>query len=173
MAGCGEHPARVYRTVVGWTKPAAARDLAGVDPVHVTELRVRYAETDQMGVVYHANYLVWCEVGRTEFVRAAGMSYREMEANGVGLAVSDATLRFHGSATYDDRVRVETRLVDVRSRGLAFDYTIVNVDTGARLVTASTRLIAVDRNGRPTTLPPAVRDVFDSARDRSGAAAPG
>lgn len=133
--------------------------------MHVTELRVRYAETDRMGVVYHANYLAWCEVGRTEFVRAAGMSYREMEALGVGLAVSDASLRFHGSATYDDRVQVETRLTEVRSRAIAFEYTIVNADTQARLVTASTRLIAVDRAGRPTTLPHAVRGMLDGVRN--------
>lgn len=132
--------------------------------MHVTELRVWYAETDQMGVVYHANYLAWCEVGRTEFVRAAGMSYREMEA--VGLAVSEASLRFHGSATYDDRVCVETRLTDVRSRAVAFDYTVRNADTRSRLVTASTRLIAVDRDGRPTTLPNAVRSVLESAWDK-------
>ena len=69
---------------------------------HTTSLRVRYAETDQMGVVYHANYLAWCEVGRTEYVRAAGMTYREMERAGVGLAVIDAQLRFHGGAAYDD-----------------------------------------------------------------------
>ena len=131
--------------------------------MHVTELRVRYAETDQMGVVYHANYLAWCEVGRTEFVRAAGMSYREMEALGVGLAVSDASLRFHGSATYDDRVRIETRLTDVRSRAVTFEYTIVNADSDARLVSASTRLIAVDRHGKPTTFPPALRSLLDGA----------
>jgi acyl-CoA thioester hydrolase len=77
-----------------------------VSRAHVSEFRVRYAETDQMGVVYHANYLVWCEVGRTDFIRAAGMSYREMEAAGVGLAVSDATMRFHAPARYDDVVRV-------------------------------------------------------------------
>ena len=136
-------------------------------PTHATELRVRYAETDQMGVVYHANYLAYCEVGRTEFVRAAGMSYREMEAAGVGLAVCDATLRFHGSATYDDRIRVETRLVDVRSRALTFEYTILNADSGARLVTASTQLIAVDRQGKPTTLPVAVRALFDAAHARA------
>ncbi|GJG87564.1 4-hydroxybenzoyl-CoA thioesterase [Gemmatimonadetes bacterium T265] len=140
-----------------------------MDPVHVTELRVRYAETDQMGVVYHANYLAWCEVGRTEFVRAAGMSYREMEALGVGLAVSEASLRFHGSATYDDKVRVETRLTEVRSRALAFEYTIVNADTRARLVTAYTRLIAIDGEGRPTTLPQTVRGMLDGALDRSEA----
>lgn len=116
-----------------------------------------------MGVVYHANYLAWCEVGRTEFVRAAGMSYREMESLGMGLAVSDAALRFHGSATYDDRVRVETRLTEVRSRAVAFAYTITNADTGVRLVTASTRLVVVDRQGRPTTLPPVVRALLEHA----------
>ncbi len=132
--------------------------------MHVTELRVRYAETDQMGVVYHANYLVWCEVGRTEFVRAVGMPYREMEANGVGLAVSEASLRFHSPATYDDRVRIETRLTDVRSRALTFEYAIVNAESGAKLVSASTRLIAIDRGGKLTSLPPTVRDAFQRAR---------
>jgi acyl-CoA thioester hydrolase len=80
-----------------------------VSRTHVTELRVRYAETDQMGVVYHANYLAWCEVGRTDWIRAAGMTYRDMERGGVGLAVADLQMRFHGAATYDDVVRVETR----------------------------------------------------------------
>ena len=86
--------------------------------VHVTELRVRYGETDQMGVVYHANYLVWCEVGRTDFIRTSGMSYRQMEEAGVALAVADASLRFHAPARYDDVVRVETTLTDVRSRSV-------------------------------------------------------
>ena len=92
-----------------------------VSRVHTVELRVRYAETDKMGVVYHANYLVWCEVGRTDYIRAAGMSYREMEDAGVGLAVSDATIRFHGPARYDDLIVVETRLTEVRSRPVTFD----------------------------------------------------
>jgi acyl-CoA thioester hydrolase len=125
--------------------------------VHTTELRVRYAETDQMGVVYHANYLAWCEVGRTEYIRAAGMSYREMEEAGVTLAVSDLDMRFHASATYDDVVRIETRLRDVRSRTVTFDYLVLNVATGARLVSARTRLIALDRTGRPLSMPSAVR----------------
>ena len=126
-----------------------------------------------MGVVYHANYLVWCEVGRTEFVRAVGMSYREMETLGVGLAVSDATMRFHAAATYDDRVRVETCLADVRSRAVTFHYTIVNADTNARLVTATTRLIVVDRNGRPIALPTAIRALLDGASSRTTDAAAG
>lgn len=140
---------------------------------HTSTLRVRYAETDQMGVVYHANYLAWCEVGRTEFVRAAGMSYREMEAHGVGLAVVDATLRFHGAAAYDDEVRIETRLTDVRSRTVTFEYAITNAGTGARLVTATTRLASVTRGGGTVALPGAVRALLEGAmRGEDTASAP-
>lgn len=124
---------------------------------------MRYAETDRMGVVYHANYLVWCEVGRTEFVRAAGMSYRTMEERGIGLAVVDASLRYHAAATYDDVVRVETRLSDVRSRTVTFEYVISNATTGARLVTASTRLASVDAAGALTAMPAEIRALLEGA----------
>ena len=131
--------------------------------VHTSELRVRYAETDQMGVVYHANYLAWCEVGRTDWIRAAGMSYRDMEAQGVGLAVSDLQMRFHGAATYDDVVRVETRCTDVRSRTVTFEYLVSNAETGARLVSASTRLVALDRQGKTIVMPAEVRALLERA----------
>ena len=121
------------------------------------ELRVRYAETDQMGVVYHANYLAWCEVGRTELIRQRGRSYADIERLGVGLAVSDAALRFHAPARYDDLIRVTTTLADVRSRSLRFDYAITHAEHGTRLVTASTTLIGLDRNGRIARLPNALR----------------
>ena len=137
--------------------------MTSVHRVHTTELRVRYAETDQMGVVYHANYLAWCEVGRTEYIRAAGMSYREMEEAGVGLAVSDLEMRFHAPATYDDVVRVETRLSDVRSRTVTFDYVVVKAESGARLVSARTRLISLDAHGRPTAMPTPVRELLERA----------
>ena len=127
---------------------------------HDVEFRVRYAETDQMGVVYHTNYLVWCEVGRTDFIRARGMSYAEMERAGVGLAVSELTARFHAAARYDDAVRVRTTLAEVRSRGITFDYLITDVASGRRLVTARTALVAIDPSGRPTALPPNVRALF-------------
>ena len=133
---------------------------AGGAAVRSTELRVRYAETDQMGVVYYANYLVWCEIGRTEFLRTLGRSYSDLERQGVFLAVSDASLRYHASATYDDLVRVDTRLVRVRSRALEFEYHITNADTGARLVTARTSLVSLDRNGRPSPLPPEFRELL-------------
>ncbi len=141
-------------------------------PVHTTELRVRYAETDRMGVVYHANYLAWCEVGRTEYIRAAGMSYREMEEAGFGLAVSDLDMRFHAPATYDDVVRVETRLREVRSRTVTFDYLVLNAATGARLISARTRLVSLTRDGRTVAMPPEVRTLLEraAAADAGGAA---
>lgn len=121
------------------------------------QFRVRYAETDQMGVVYHANYLVWCEIGRTELIRERFASYAEVERAGVLLAVSEASLRFHAAARYDDLIRVETRVKEVRSRTVAFDYTISRVGSSGeeqRLVTAQTTLIALDPSSRPRKLPP-------------------
>ena len=122
----------------------------------VIEFRVRYAETDQMGVVYHANYLIWCEVGRTELIRQRFASYAEVEKAGVMLAVSDATLRFHAAARYDDMIRVETSVRAVRSRAVAFDYVISRLPgdgSAERLVTASTSLIALGPDSRPRKLP--------------------
>ncbi|MEO8880942.1 MAG: thioesterase family protein [Gemmatimonadaceae bacterium] len=127
-------------------------------PESVTELRVRYAETDQMGVVYHANYLVWCEIARTDLIRTLGASYRELEEErGVRLAVSEASVRYIAAARYDDRIRVETRLSRVTSRTMIFDYTILNADTLQRLATATTTLISLDSANRVTVLPADVR----------------
>ncbi len=128
----------------------------------VTELRVRYAETDQMGVVYHANYLAWCEVGRTEFIRARGLTYAELERAGTGLAVVDATLRFHAPARYDDVIRITTTLAELKSRTLRFDYVIEQAATGARLVSASTTLVGLAPDGRVTALPSRLRDLLES-----------
>ncbi|MEO6209230.1 MAG: thioesterase family protein [Gemmatimonadaceae bacterium] len=127
-------------------------------PESVTELRVRYAETDQMGVVYHANYLVWCEIARTDLIRTLGASYRELEEErGIRLAVSEASVRYIAAARYDDRIRVETRLSRVTSRTLIFDYTILNADSLQRLAIASTTLISLDAANRVTVLPTDVR----------------
>ena len=129
-----------------------------------SEFRVRYAETDKMGVVYHAHYLVWCEIGRTDHIRRFGMTYAEMERAGLTLAVAEAQLRYHASARYDDLVRVETRLSQVRSRTLTFDYLISNVDTGEKLASASTKLVALDRDGRVSALADDVRQVLERAQ---------
>jgi acyl-CoA thioester hydrolase len=131
---------------------------------HVTELRVRYAETDRMGIVYYANYLVWCEVGRVEFMRALGGSYAELEAQGYGLAVAEATVRYLAPARFDDPVRIETSLVGVRSRAVTFEYVISHAETGTRLATAHTALVSIDRTGRPTALPPEFRELLEGAR---------
>jgi acyl-CoA thioester hydrolase len=118
-----------------------------------SEFRVRYSETDQMGVVYHTNYLVWCEIGRTDFIRTCGVTYADLERSGVLLAVAEATVRYHAGARYDDVIRVETTLAAVRSRAVTFDYLITNADTGERLASARTVLVSLDRRGRPATLP--------------------
>src|SRR4051812_19311774 len=130
---------------------------------HEVEFRVRYAETDQMGVVYHANYLVWCEVGRTDFIRARGMSYADMERMGVALAVSELSARFHAAARYDEMIRVRTTLAEVRSRGITFDYLITKAANGSRLVSARTSLVSIDNAGRPVALPKEVRTLFEAA----------
>ncbi len=130
-----------------------------------SEVRVRYAETDQMGVAYHAEYLVWCEVGRTDFIRALGVTYAEMERQGVRLAVADAQLRYHASARYDDIVRVETRLTALQSRSVTFAYDLRRVaepgaTEGVRLASASTMLISIAADGRPVAMPAHFRELM-------------
>jgi acyl-CoA thioester hydrolase len=123
----------------------------------VTEVRVRYAETDQMGVVYHANYLVWCEIARTDHIRELGPSYRDLEARGIRLAVTEATIRYIAPAHYDDRIRIETHIADLSSRTMTFEYTIRNADSLERLATARTVLISLDASNRVSALPLDVR----------------
>lgn len=125
------------------------------DPVSI-ELRVRYSETDQMGVVYHANYLVWCEIGRTELIRRRGPSYAELEREGILLAVAEANVRYHAAARYDDLVRVDCWVEEIRSRTVAFGYQISRIDdagAATRLASARTLLIALDAASRPRQLP--------------------
>jgi acyl-CoA thioester hydrolase len=134
--------------------------------VSVSELRVRYAETDQMGVVYHANYLAWCEIGRTDLIRALGTPYAEVERQGVALAVAEANLRYVRAARYDDLIRVVTTVNDVRSRSVTFGYRIMRVEgsvPGPTLVAASTTLVAVGADGRGRALPAALRQSLEGA----------
>ena len=131
--------------------------------IHTSEFRVRYSETDQMGVVYHAEYLVWCEVGRTDFIRALGVPYADLEKRGTALAVAELNIRYHAPARYDDLIRVETRLVEVRSRAITFEYVIRNAETGGRLATARTLLVSLDPSGRPVPMPAQVRALMDRA----------
>ncbi|MDR0786954.1 MAG: acyl-CoA thioesterase [Gemmatimonadota bacterium] len=124
------------------------------DPVEV-DLRVRYAETDQMGVVYHTNYLIWCEVARTELIRRRYLPYSELERRGVILAVSDLSIRYRAPARYEDDIRVSVRVSELRSRTVTFLYEISRLADGALelLATATTTLIALGDDKRPRKLP--------------------
>jgi acyl-CoA thioester hydrolase len=143
-------------------RPAAIALVPILDPppTCTIDFRVRYAETDQMGVVYHSNYLIWCEVGRTELIRQFGRSYAEIEQLGVGLAVSEASLRFLAPARYDDVIRVTTTLTAIRSRAMTFEYVISHAERAGTLVTAATTLIGLDRDGKVARLPNALRNAL-------------
>ena len=118
-----------------------------------TTLRVRYAETDAMGVVYHANYLVWFEVGRGDYFRACGQDYGGWEKQGYYLPVSEAHARYHAPAHYGDSVIVRTWLEELRSRSVTLGYEVVDAASQARLVTGWTRHVCMDREGRAVRLP--------------------
>ena len=124
-------------------------------------VRVRYAETDQMGVVYHANYLVWMEVGRVELCRARGISYREMEADdGVLLTVAEVQCRYSYPARYDDEVIVETGIVKAHPRLVVFGYRLMRAEDRTLLAVGETKHVFCDRELRPAKLPAKYWPVF-------------
>ncbi|MCU1274247.1 MAG: thioesterase superfamily protein [Bryobacterales bacterium] len=130
---------------------------------HQTRIRVRYAETDQMGVVYYANYLVWMEVGRVEYCKALGFRYKDMELeDGVLLAVIEAQCRYLFPARFDEDVIIETRVADANSRIVSFGYEMRLVD-GRKLATGSTRHIFCNRDMKPVRLPAKYRALFGIA----------
>jgi acyl-CoA thioester hydrolase len=123
-------------------------------------VRVRYAETDQMGVVYHSNYLVWFEVGRVELIRSMGLDYKQMEAEGCGIAVVDVHVRYRASARYDDELVVQTTLQAVRGAVLRFGYKILRVDDGVLLCEGETMHVVVDKHMKKRSLPPKYAERF-------------
>jgi acyl-CoA thioester hydrolase len=125
-----------------------------------TRVRVRYAETDRMGVVYYANYLVWFEVGRTEWLRTTGWSYREMELEGVGLPVIEVHCEYLQPARYDDEIEVRTRATGLTAVRVRFDYEVVRVSDETMTASGHTVHAAVDANGRPCRLPARVREML-------------
>lgn len=130
-----------------------------------TQLRVRYAETDQMGVVYYANYLVWMELGRVEYCRAQGIRYRDMEIeDGVLLVVAEANCRYLMPARYDEEVRVATTIREATPRMIRFDYELFDVTTGRRLATGFTKHVFCGRDVRPTKLPDKYWPLFGIVR---------
>jgi acyl-CoA thioester hydrolase len=133
---------------------------AGRSPQSHSRIRVRYAETDKMGVVYYANYLVWFEVGRTDLLRESGWNYREMEIEGFSLPVIEVQCAYRESAKYDDEIDVRTTGAMVSPVRVQFNYEVVRVADAATLATGSTVHATLDRNGRPCRLPDRVRTLF-------------
>lgn len=127
--------------------------------------RVRYAETDQMGVVYHANYLVWMEMGRVELCRELGVRYRDMEEqDGVLLAVAEASCRYASPARYDDEIVVRTRVLRSTTRLLQFGYEVRESQSDRLLVTGSTTHVFCTRELRPCRLPEQYHEAFGVKR---------
>jgi acyl-CoA thioester hydrolase len=128
-----------------------------------TDLRVRYSETDQMGIVYHAHYLVWFEIGRTEWCRAAGLPYAEMERSGLFIPVTRAECAFRRRSSYDDPIRVLTRMTELGARGCRFDYEVRN--TGEELLAeGATQHVFTNAAGRPARAPGDVVAILESFR---------
>src|SRR5580704_12983476 len=126
----------------------------------VTRIRARYAETDQMGVVYHANYLIWMEVARVDYCRASGFRYKDLESDhGVLLAVTEVGCRYLSPARYDDEVEIVTTLKRANHRAVTFEYELRS-DAGRRIATGHTSHIFLNREMRPTTLPVQFRAMF-------------
>lgn len=128
-----------------------------------TTVRVRYAETDQMGVVYHGNYFTWFEVGRVEMCRQLGFEYKKMEEEDDSIiVVAEANCRYRRSARFDDLLTVRTRVVDSHRRTVKFAYEIVNQASGDLIATGETTHVICDRAGRPKSLPDKYRKYFPS-----------
>jgi acyl-CoA thioester hydrolase len=130
---------------------------------HETSVRVRYAETDQMGVVYHANYLVWFEIGRTEFCRARGFAYREMEENDHAfLVVAESYCRYKAPAYYDDELIVRTHVTELRRRSVRFGYEVVRLSDDTIIAEGETGHVVTDTNGRVISMPEHYRTALAS-----------
>jgi len=127
--------------------------------------RVNYSETDQMGFVYHANYLIWMDMARTEHLREAGMTYREMEERGVFLTVTDARIRYRKAARYDDLIRVRTWIRELVSRKVTFGYAIERAETDELLATAETSLVALSRDRQLARIPEVVHELLAPTPD--------
>ena len=126
-----------------------------------TAIRVRYAETDQMGVAYYGNYLTWFEVGRVEWCKANGFNYRDMEReDGAMLVVAEARCRYKAPARFDDELIVRTSLQRARSKLIAFAYEVRNASTGMLVATGETTHLVTGRDFRPRALPEKYRHIF-------------
>jgi len=135
--------------------------------VNETRIRVRYAETDQMGVVYHSNHFIWFEVGRVELLRQLGITYKEMEReDGCFIAVADARCRYKAPVFYDDEVVVRTWLKNVRDKLIHFGYELLRAGSGELLAEGETTHIVADAQMKPRALPEKYLEAFRAATGR-------
>jgi acyl-CoA thioester hydrolase len=136
-----------------------------------TTIRVRYAETDQMGVVYHGNYFTWFEVGRVDFCRQLGLEYKQMELQDDSfIVVADAHCRYKRPARFDDVLVIRTTLLTSQRRTVKFGYEILNPETKELIATGETMHVFCDKLGRPKSLPEKYRTYFPATESRSVAA---
>jgi acyl-CoA thioester hydrolase len=127
-----------------------------------TVVRVRYAETDKMGIVYYANYLIYFEIGRVEYLRRRGLDYRRMELEDDSFTVvAEAKCRYRRPARYDDPLRIRTRVTAAKRRTITFGYEILHGESGELLATGETVHVVCDSNGRPKALPEKYHHFFD------------
>jgi acyl-CoA thioester hydrolase len=128
-----------------------------------TTVRVRYAETDRMGVVYHANYLVWFEIGRTEFCRSRGFAYKDMEENDRAyLVVAESYCRYKAPARYDDELIIRTHITELRRRSVRFGYEILRLSDGVVIAEGETGHVVTDPNNRVISMPESYRLALSS-----------
>jgi acyl-CoA thioester hydrolase len=133
-----------------------------------TTVRVRYAETDQMGVVYHGNYFTWFEIGRVELCRQLGFEYKRMETEDDSfIVVADAHCRYKRPARFDDLMLIRTKISQSQRRTVRFDYEIIDQASGELLATGDTLHVICDRLGKPKSLPEKYRKYFPVSKDTS------
>ena len=140
--------------------------IPGNKPVVETRFRVRFYETDQMGVVHHAAYITWFEEGRSAFTRAMGYPYSQLEREGFSLAVAEVNARYHRPAVYDEEVRVIVCLEQLQSRGMTFSYEVRRAVDGELLVSGMTKHISVDEHGQVIRISDAFREKLMTGVER-------
>jgi len=138
------------------------------DGWHETKIRVRYKDTDRLGVVYYGNYLTFFEVGRAEFMRDLGFPYSELEADGYSLVVTEAHAKYHGNVGYDAMVTVKTAISEIRGARMRFDYEVL-ADNGKLLVSGYTVHGCINAKSKPSRIPPAVKATIEEKLGPLGA----
>ena len=133
-----------------------------VSRVHATELKVRYAETDKMGIVYYAHYLVWFEVGRTEYLLAQGLDYRDVEKEGLFMAVVESHCVYKAPGRYGDTILVQTWPCDVKNSSLKFNYKVLRKHDNVLLAEGTTTHVLIDKDIKPRKIPEKIRALLIS-----------